>query len=211
MLRLLCLTLFYNMCACVPLQERFTKVFDMNLWGDPKCRSGEGSNPNSKTVQDDILAMRAFLEKAHPVHSIVDAPCGVFGWLSTFLAKEDPNIEYSGYDIVPKIIAQNRLNYPDSNFEVVDLTTSSVPKADMIICRDLLNHLTVQDIHKVLNNLKESRTRWLVISNNKGAPNADKYMRDGDSRTIDITKAPFNFGRIIMEYKHLTLFQNEIV
>ena len=57
-----------------------------------------------------------------------------------------------------------------------------------------------------MDNFIQSGNEYFIISNNKGATNEDKIMEGGDSRSIDITAPPFSFGRIIMEFDHLSLF-----
>ena len=182
---------------------RFTKVYDNNLWLDKVSRSGIGSNPSSDAVKMDIAALDRIFDFINPT-KIIDVPCGDMAWVPIFL--KDKNIEYKGYDIVPSIIKKNKESHPLLYFEIFNAITQVLPQTDVVLCRDLLNHLSISDIKSVLHNFIQSGNEYFIISNNKGAINEEKKMENGDSRPIDITTYPFSFGKIIMEFDHLSLF-----
>lgn len=185
-------------------ETRFTEVYENNLWLDRVSRSGLGSNPNSNAVKMDIIALEKIFDYIKP-SKMIDVPCGDMAWMPYFL-NAHKDIEYKGYDIVPAIIEKNKEAYPTLHFEKFDIVSQILPKTDVVLCRDLLNHLSILDIQNVLDNFIKSGNEYFIISNNKGAMNEDKIMKGGDSRSIDITTHPFSFGKIIMEFDHLTLF-----
>ena len=184
-------------------ETRFAEVYEKNLWLDRVSRSGMGSNPESDAVKKDIIVLNKIFDFIKP-SKIIDVPCGDMAWMPYFL--NDKNIEYRGYDIVPSIIKKNKETYPTLYFEKFDIVSQILPQTDIVLCRDLLNHLSISDIHTILDNFIQSGNEYFIISNNKGATNEDKIMEGGDSRSIDITAPPFSFGRIIMEFDHLSLF-----
>jgi hypothetical protein len=182
---------------------RFTEVYENNLWLDRISRSGMGSNPSSDVVKMDIVALDYIFDYIKP-SKMIDVPCGDMAWMPIFL--NDRNIEYTGYDIVSPIIQKNKEIYPLLNFEKIDIVSQILPQTDVVLCRDLLNHLSISDIQSVLYNFIKSGNEYFIISNNKGAINEDNKMEEGGSRPIDITTHPFSFGKIIMEFDHLSLF-----
>ena len=192
--------LIHKVCSS---EIRFTRVYENNLWLDKVSRSGIGSNPSSDTVKMDIAALDRIFDYIKP-STMIDVPCGDMAWMPLFL--KDKNVDYKGYDIVPSIIKKNKRSHPLLYFEKFNAITQVLPQADVVLCRDLLNHLSISDIKSVLDNFIQSGNEYFIISNNKGAINEEKKMKDGDSRPIDITKYPFSFGKIIMEFDHLSLF-----
>lgn len=183
-------------------------------------------------MKDDSIflkrVMRQYLAGIATPH-IVDVPCGDMAWMPNVLddvAKDFPKgLRYTGLDIVPEAVAANtqklggdrggRVTY---EFSVFDVTSNMPPTVDMLICRDLVNHLATKDIQRLLRNLRESGTRYLVISNNRnpddGGPGEwGPFARDfgdvgGSSRHLDITKRPFSFGAPIVADSHLSVWEN---
>ena len=60
-------------------------------------------------------------------------------------------IEYTGGDIVPSIVEENRrLHARESRrFVKLDLTRDVLPDADVLLCRDCLVHLSYANIRAV--------------------------------------------------------------
>ena len=53
-------------------------------------------------------------------------------------------IEYMGIDCVPEMIRKNQsvfAQYSNMRFSVADVVTDSLPKVELIICRDVLHYL----------------------------------------------------------------------
>ena len=86
-------------------------------------------------------------------------------------------------------------------------------RGDVLICRDLLNHLPLADGQRVLSNLLLSHTPTLVISNNRDAlVNVDlQDAKGGDSRKLDIEKSPFRWPKAREGNGHLWLWQRRQV
>jgi len=102
-------------------------------------------------------------------------------------------IQYMGSDIVPQIIESNRSNFPELQFEVLDLTRDSLPEVDLIICRDCLVHLDYNAINDALKNIKRSNARYLLTTTfNKHTNNHD--IVTGDWRPLNLEIAPFKWS-----------------
>lgn len=175
-------------------QEIFTFINETNLWGAAESRSGLGSE------LDATAHLRAELPKLFrslKIKSIVDIPCGDFGWLR----KTDLPVEtYIGADIVEAIIHNLQGIYQGSRtgteyrFCVLDLTQSNLPKVDMVLCRDCLVHFSYKSIAKVIDNLKRSGATYLLTTTFTELPgNID--IQDGDWRPLNLEAAPFRFAK----------------
>lgn len=72
------------------------------------------------------------------------------------------DINYKGYDVVPKLITSLRDKFPGKYFEVLDITKDDLGCFDLIICRDLMVHLSNDQISKAINNFKSSGSTYLL-------------------------------------------------
>jgi len=185
-------TLYASHSACSELysdkhDEVFTYIFKHNFWGDPQSVSGSGSNlGQTKTIRKEIPA----LLKKFSITSMLDLPCGDFNWVRTLAL---PKINYIGMDIVKEIIENNNRRYANKarRFAVANAITDELPKVDLIFCRDMLVHFTLDDAIKVLRNFKKSGSRYLLITAHHVEENKD--IKTGEWRKINFAKAPFHF------------------
>jgi hypothetical protein len=122
---------------------------------------------------------------------MLDAPCGDLFWM-----KEVPlELErYIGADIVAALIVENtrRFGGPTREFRHLDITRDTLPRTDLILCRDCLVHLPVAAILAALKNFKRSGSRYLLTTTfTARADNPD--IPAGQWRTLNLQAAPFNF------------------
>jgi SAM-dependent methyltransferase len=162
------------------VSSTFSTIYGKNVWGGG---SGGGSELRN------VALYTAFLEhfiKSHDVRSIVDLGCG--DWRSSKYLHLDP-CQYLGVDVVASVIAANQKTYGSDSvrFEVADAANFSVPDCDLLICKDVLQHLSNANISKVLSRVK--RARWALITNDYHPANEES--RNGDTRPLDVTRAPF--------------------
>lgn len=177
-------------------QSVFEKIYQQNLWGDGESRSGSGSGlAATEKIRSGLLDAIQRLG----IHSKVDAPCGDFYWLST-LNLADHVTSYQGFDIVPEVIAKNKQSWATEiiSFEARDLVKTVPPKADLILCRHLLIHLTLEDCLHVLRNFKNSGSKYLIITNQPQTERNDEILFTGSYRPINLYLSPFNFPPPIM-------------
>src|SRR5437867_4434516 len=166
----------------------FRRIFDENYWGNDQSISGEGSNLERTAV---IRAELPGLLARHGVRSMLDAPCGDFFWMKELVL----DVDYIGADILPELIARNAEQYasPRRRFIVRDLVDEALPHTDLILCRDCLVHLTVDEIRHAIANFKKSGAVWLLATTFTGPrDNPDIVTRDG--RPVNFERAPLNFG-----------------
>ena len=172
------------------LRSRFVTVYDGQLWGDYESRSGAGSVKGSPWVAMAAEALGKAVGE-HGVRSINDIPCGDFNWMPDVLAGLG-GVRYIGFDIVFDALARNKERFPQYEFRVLDITAKVPPAADLIFCKDLLNHLTDADVKRAIANMRRSGSKFLLASNNPGFENTPLPETPGASRHLDITAPPFN-------------------
>jgi len=174
------------------LEERFSEVYEKNVWGSKESASGEGSEarytePLRRWLIDTIAS--------HRVSRIVDAPCGDFNWMSLVLPQVD--VEYYGFDIVETLIRSNseRFEGPKISFAAANICQDPLPKCDLLVVRDFLFHLSYVDVNEFLSNIEKVDYRYLLTTTHVVGDffkNID--IRSGDFRPIDLFAEPFNFS-----------------
>lgn len=178
-------------------QSVFEKIYQDNLWGDAESRSGSGSGlAATEKIRSGLMDTIQRLG----IQSVVDAPCGDFYWLSK-LDLGQRLTSYRGYDIVPQVIANNQKMWGAKNisFQAADLVKTPLPKADLILCRHLLIHLTLEDGLKVLRNFKDSGSRYLMVTNQPQAKVNDEILFTGSYRPVNLSLPPFSFPKPMFE------------
>jgi hypothetical protein len=169
------------------LKGRFEYIFDTNLWGGDQSRSGVGSSlAETETLRREI----PLLLKDLGAKSLLDIPCGDFGWLSL----TELGVSYVGADIVEALVEQNTRRYGSQNrrFERLDLTSDPLPAADAVLCRDCLVHLSYANIQRALDNVKRSGATYLLTTSFPQMQ-SNRDIQDGDWRPLNFQRTPFHF------------------
>ena len=169
-----------------PLAQTFAAIYHRNAWGDAESRSGGGSTQaRASDFLDDLLALCRSLD----VRSIVDVPCGDFNWARPLADAVD---RYTGIDIVPDLIARNQAAHGSEtrSFLVGDLTHGPLPPADLVLCRDCLVHLSLDDAVAALDQLVGSPSRYLVLTTFVDEPD-NRDIRSGGWRPLNLERPPF--------------------
>lgn len=168
-------------------QKTFSDIYFGNLWGNSESVSGPGSTlERTESFRDEI----AHVLKSINAKSLLDAPCGDFNWMR----KVNLDIDfYIGIDIVPEIIQNNKKKYNNKNrkFYHRDLIFDSLPKTDVILCRDGLVHFSLKDIKLALKNFKKSKSSYLLTTTFVNIIN-NSDIQTGLWRPINLEIHPFN-------------------
>jgi len=122
--------------------------------------------------QETILVLSAFIDQFKHHHGVdrvrlLDVACGDMLWMSRFLKARD-DIDYTGVDIVPDLINSHRKLFATQStwkFVLTDIVLggNELFKAgsvfDLILCRQMLQHLYHGDVLRVLINLSSLASR----------------------------------------------------
>ncbi|WP_284260024.1 class I SAM-dependent methyltransferase [Bradyrhizobium iriomotense] len=175
--------------AGLDLAGRFDRIVRTNLWGAPTSVSGLGSEDPATAA---IRAALPPLLRRLGVRSLLDAPCGDAGWIGGCRL----DVDYIGVDIVPSLIEANRRRVAQGEllgrFISADITRDELPRADVILCRDCLVHLSFQNISRALARFRASGARFLLATTfPEWRDNFD--CEDGDWRALNLERAPFGW------------------
>ncbi|MFM9880044.1 MAG: GlcNAc-transferase family protein, partial [Burkholderiaceae bacterium] len=183
----------------------FTSIFSHNTWGDAESVSGAGSTQHAtRHVRRELEGLFA----EYRIRSLLDLPCGDFNWMQLVNLH---GIDYTGGDVVEPLIARNTARYarPGVRFEVMDLLTSDLPQADLVLCRDCLLHLPFADITLALANIKRSGARYLLTTSftwRHMGPNLDIPL--GHWRRLNLQQPPLTLPPPLLTMVEACLGEN---
>jgi hypothetical protein len=192
----------------LPIGDVFSRVYQTNYWGNAESRSGNGSDLKQTEV---IRAEIPKLMRDLGLRSILDIPCGDFFWMQQC----DLGIEsYIGADIVPSMIAELNARHRNAHrsFEVLDLTKDTLPKVDLVLCRDVLVHFSLSDIRRVVINLKRSGSSYLLTTTFTDRNQNLDIATSGDWRPLNLQLAPISFPKPLqLINERCTEYNNEFM
>ena len=170
------------------VEERFVRSYENNAWRSTETRSGKGSSlARTRSVRSALPQ----LVKRLGVESLLDIPCGDFHWMK---AVELDLKSYIGADIVPSLIEANAERYGAANrtFVCLDIRCDDLPRADLVLCRDGLIHLSFADIERATRRLVASGSTYLLTTTFTALErNVDKET--GRSHLLNLQATPFSW------------------
>lgn len=173
------------------VKEKFTEIYENNLWCSPESVSGGGSEmQNTKVIRRELPV----LIQKFGITSILDIPCGDWNWMKDV---DLCGASYIGADIVEPLIGLNKANYTNTDFRVLDLINDVLPKVDLIFVRDCLGHLSNDNVSLALRNCQESGSKYLLATSfTKWDMNPD--IENGGWKCINLMIPPFQLNPIYL-------------
>ncbi|WP_045475152.1 class I SAM-dependent methyltransferase [Winogradskyella sp. PG-2] len=174
------------------------QIYEQHLWGgkDLDFYSGEGSH-NPEIIQPYLDAVRSFLKSHKGKLTVCDLGCGDFN-IGKQLYKYSK--KYVSVDIVETLIERNKKLYKQENleFQCLDISRDELPKADCIILRQVLQHLSNKEIQSIVNKL--INYKYIILTEHipfgNFEPNKDKIASQGirlkQNSGVNLLEAPFN-------------------
>lgn len=182
-----------------PTKDAMNQVYSQKLWGanNTKFYSGEGSH-NKEQVVPYLEKVQYFLSSFKNPLSVCDLGCGDFNIGKQLVSY---TAQYIAVDIVEELINYNRQKFKTENleFHCLDIATGNLPKADCVILRQVLQHLSNKEITAIIAKLHQYK--YIILT---------EHLPDGDFKAnvdiisgqgirlkkksgVNILKAPFNF------------------
>ena len=174
------------------IEQRFENIFKNNSWGGHNSVSGRGSDLDQT---EHIIREIPALFKDMGISTILDIPCGDFNWMRNI---DLSGIKYIGADIVKEIVKNNKNQYEKNNvsFRHMNLIEDTLPQVDLILIRDCLVHMSYDDIFKLLNNVCNSMSQYLLTTSFTDRQD-NKDIITGEWRPLNLQIAPFSFPKPI--------------
>ena len=171
----------------------FAHIYQKNVWGSSESRSGPGSS--LKETEQVRLLLPPLLEK-YGIKTFIDIPCGDWNWMKTVDLPKAGIEHYLGGDVVPEIVAENKVKFGNTQreFDVVNLVETPLPSGDLLLCRDCLVHLSYENIEQFLQNLHQSGIRYLLTTTFTNRT-SNRNIKTGEWRHLNFELAPFWFPK----------------
>jgi hypothetical protein len=170
---------------------------EKNKFGNDESISGEGSTLEATREIRNYLKL--FIQQKE-IKSITDIPCGDAHWMGD---ESFFNVKYVGIDIVEDLVNRNREKYSEFSAEFYCKNIIEEPlglDSEIIICRDLLVHLSLSDCLKVFHNLSKENSSYIALTSfTRTVENTDLLYPSNLSnsvgwRPLNLELSPFNFG-----------------
>jgi hypothetical protein len=194
-----------------PTKAVMEQIYEQHFWGgnDSDFYSGEGSH-NPKIIQPYIDSVTDFLKSHDNQLSVCDLGCGDFNVGKTLVPFTKA---YVAIDIVEGLIERNQQLFKAGHliFKCLDIAKDDLPRADCVIIRQVLQHLSNQEIQQILDKL--SVYEYIILTEHipvgEFIPNID-IIANSQNRLkhhsgVDVLAEPFNFK--VKEFKIL----NEVI
>lgn len=176
------------------LEDQFTNIYNSAVWGrnnEGMGSSGEGSKMS--TTEPYRAYLQSFLHNMN-IKSVVDAGCGDWEFSQSI---DWDGVDYKGYDIVKIVVERNQAKFTQPNIQFIyaNFLDTDLPAADLLVCKDVLQHLSNEDIQAFLPQL--SKYNYCLITNDVDMRTAtsknEPVGRGLDTyRVLDLTMPPFN-------------------
>ena len=180
-----------------PEREAFRVHYeeDRSQWGKS---SGRGSDPYH------TIEYRCFLEqfiRMNNIKSIVDIGCGDWRF-SRFMNFDD--VSYIGFDVVPGIIDRNseRFSSTSIKFAIMPDDIAAVPGADLLLMKDVLQHLPNEVILEFAGKVF-GKFNFCLLTNSFVKLNTETNIdvSHGGFRCLDLSAPPYRFkGCYVLEF-----------
>jgi 2-polyprenyl-3-methyl-5-hydroxy-6-metoxy-1,4-benzoquinol methylase len=180
----------------------FSRIYRTNQWG---ADHGEGSSIEYSKVF--LKFLNSFVH-ALRIRSISDIGCG-YSNMMKILMKDHIGVDYIGCDAVDFVIQNNKKYNTSHNmkFSVTECIkdTANIPICDLLICKDVLQHLPNKVVANILPKLR-TRCRTLMIITDVLESSAKHYKSPncamGGDRVFVEGKYPLN----VLDFVHVFSF-----
>lgn len=154
-------------------KDVFTEIYRTKKWGDG---SGGGSVPSAARPYCEFITARLSNEQPGTVLDIGSGD-GVVASM----------IDFAGHEYIGVDAAQG-----------FDALTDALPEADLVLCKEVLQHLSNAQVQVLLERTDHYKLRLFTSMTGEGT-NVD--IETGDSRPVDLSLPPFNRpARTVLTY-----------
>lgn len=182
-----------------PTKDAMAQVYEQHLWGGEEhdFYSGFGAH-DPELVQPYIQVISSFLKSLDEPLTICDLGCGDFNIGKQLVPLSR---KYVGVDIVPELIERNKRAFKDDRieFHCLDIANDNLPSGNVAILRHVLQHLSNQEVQRILNKLSDYK--YVIITEHipegEFVPNLDIISGQGTrlkkKSGLDVLSQQFNF------------------
>jgi len=134
------------------IQDIFKDTYFKQRWGKSTDRNFYSGVGSYSTCSEKYVEFISDYIKNNKITSIIDLGCGDFN-VGKKITEKNPFVKYTGVDIFKEIIDYNNSKFSSENisFIYVDTTSQQAPRADLLLVRQVFQHLSNNTILKIIN------------------------------------------------------------
>ena len=145
----------------MPIAEAFQQVYATGMWDPSSTAAFDSGRGSGGAAAENYTALVLDFIRAQQIKSITDLGCGDF----RIGARLAPSVDrYTGVDIVPELIDYHQSHSSNDRvqFACRNLLTDALPPADLCLLRQVLQHLSNEEIETALGRV--SQYKFVLIS-----------------------------------------------
>jgi hypothetical protein len=178
-------------------EQIFSRIYESGAWGKSEDSaslfySGSGSRRDGE-IAAYVQSVNNFLCSFEDKPNVVDIGCGDFTVGSKIRAFCN---RYIACDVVPSLIAFNKARFKglDVEFKVLDLIEDELPPGDIVFARQVLQHLSNDQISRFIARAPLSY-KFLVVTEH--LPSQPEFKHNVDKLTGPGTRMGYESGIIL--------------
>ena len=190
-------------------EDIFDNIYEKGIWGkDEQNNSTSGAGSHKVEIVDPYVNVVKKIIAENNIKTVVDLGCGDFAVGSLIV---DCCESYNACDVSNVILERNRSKYqsPKLKFEKLDLSKDILPHADIAFVRQVLQHLSNENIKSFVQQLNNSKNfKFLLVTEhlpfdknflpNKNKPSGPN-IRIAINSGVILHNEPFNLNYKTME------------
>lgn len=142
-------------------QSAFSKIYATNYWGDGSLGSplsGSGSVPENAKRYVEFVARSILNNK---ISTVLDVGHGDWAMWRDYKFE---GVNYTGIDLVHGLSDINTSRFGRENIRFFQVNNNSLlPQAELLICKDVLQHLSLIDIESLLTQINQYK--YIIFCN----------------------------------------------
>jgi hypothetical protein len=190
-------------------KEIFSSIYKGKIWGtsgkDELPFNSGGGSVQADVVDPYIMALEKFVAGLPHRITAVDLGCGDFR-----VGSRTVNLfaRYIACDVVEDLIEFNREHYRylPVEFQLLDLTTDPLPRGDLLIVRQVLQHLSNEDISAFLKLIPKEFSHILITEH---VPTEHNFKANLDKKTGPDNRLPIKSGVVLTEEPFNLIFKHQ--
>ena len=191
------------------IQNKFTEIYAKDLW-----HGGSGPGSSIEFTKEYIKVLLELINKKE-IKNCIDYGCGDWQFSKTIPWNRYVDT-YTGVDIVDNLIKEHKSNYESENVKFTYLKDFNFFSCDLIICKDVLQHLPTKIIKNLLDEMMNNGKYLLITNDYKSTKQKQNSMINQDCeaggwRPINLFLEPFNLQGTVIWQTYKTPFKHSIL
>lgn len=161
----------------------FTEIYDGDLWQ-------LGAVPPPVDLEQHIATLIQDTIRKYQIKTVVEFGCGFWNYAKLV---DWTGLTYDGYDVVLGPVRYNAGTYGAANIRFHQLVDGvELAPADLLICKDVLQHLPTEDVLHYLATFKELFSYMLIFNASTPEENLNGPIGHGEFRPLRLDLPPFD-------------------